>query len=618
MRTLFFTGWFVFFLVSPLSHAAAWGERGASKRFAIDGRVLYSADGRGVTAYDISDPASMRTIDVESGDDESFDVARMGASDLLLATSGGLDRFHVADDGTLSRLETWPKAGGITRVSANREWAAAAQETRVFILERRGETLAITRSLTFGHSVLDMVATSKHFFITVESEAIYVIDPQSGEQVSVISSASEALALAGSTLWSASDTGGLVAIDVSNPLSPEILSATGAGTLEMDGVAAAGSRVYVFARPDTIHFFDATDPASPSLAATRTEWIDVAAAGEEHLFFSGKRLDRDGYPYETGTPVRAFSAASPASPRVAGEVRALAGPVSGVWTDGSIAYVVDPPFFRVLDVSKTDQPRELSRIDLPGYAPQLRVRVKNGMAIVYGRDYVHLIDVRDPVRPRFKASWNPQGHSPDDAALMDDGLFVEVNEHSGIHVVNYDQYDPPAQVGGRIMHWHSVAAGDDAVYVLSGVLLTMSLSEGKQAQDVSVITENALGIDTVPPNADRPSFVVLRQSTGIRLFSLHDDRFRPREVAFVPLTGTGAMATGETSLVVEHDGILRRLDLSNPTVLIPTEMRVTSPLQISMAGEKIVVADRYRVRVYGPDTLPPPEPVTSKHRSVRR
>jgi hypothetical protein len=618
MKRVLLSGWFVCFLLSPVSHAAGWGERGISKRFAIDGGFLYSADGRGVTAYDISNPASMRAIDVESGNDESFDVALMGPNDLLLATESGLDRFLVADDGTLSRMEAWPREGGITRVAANENWAAAAREARVSIVERQGDSLALTRTLTFGHAVLDMVAASRYFFILVESEAIYVVDAQSGEQVSVIGIGSGAIALSGSTLWSASRTSGLVATDVSDPLSPKLLSTTGLGTFEIDGVKAAGSRVYVFAKGNTIQFFDASDLTSPQRKATRTEWIDVAAASGEHLFFSGPRLDRDGFPYATGTPVRAFDADNLSSPQVAGEVRALAGPVSGVWTDGSIAYVVDPPFFRVLDVSKTDEPREMTAIELPGGAPQLRLRVKNRMAVVYGRDYVHLIDVSDPIRPRFKATWNPQGHSPDDVALMADGLFVEVNDHSGIHVVNYGQYDPPAQVGGRIMHWHSVAAGDDAIYVLSAAFLTMSLSEGTQTRDVTVIAQPALSIDTAPPNADRPAFVILRQGTGLRIFSLLEDRFRPQEIAFAPVAGAGEMATGEASLVVDIDGMLSRLELSNPTVLLPTDMRVTSAMQISMAGEKIVVADRYRVRVYGPDTPPPPSPATSKRRSVGR
>lgn len=618
MRRLFSSILF-FLLVSPLAHAANWGERGVSKHFVIDGNRLYSADGRGVTVYDISDPAAMHSIDVESGDDESFDVARLGASDLVLGTSAGIDRFAVASDGTLSRLGTWAHEGGVTHVAANSRWVAGALERELFFLERDGDTLVRRNSVVrFGDPVLSMVFTATHLFATVENEGIYVIDPASGAQVAIISEASAGLALSGSTLWSASSTGGLVAVDVSNPLSPHIVSTTDLGTLEMDGVAAAGSRVYVFHAPDTIRFYDATDVTKPQLVATRNEWVNVVAASGSNLFFYGPRLDRDGFPYETGTPVRAFDASQLAAPRIAGEVHDLAGPVSGVWTDGSLAYVVDAPFFRVLDVSKTDAPRELTSIALPLNAPQLGVRVKNGMAFVYGRDFVHLIDVNDPIRPRLIVTWDPRGHSPDDAAPMADGLFVEVNEHSGIHVVDYLKYNPPAQVGGRISHWHSVAAGDDAIYVLSGYLLTMKVTDRAKATDASIIFQRAHDLDTAPPNVDRPRLLILEQANGLRIYDLLEDRFLPHEIAFVPVNAPRQMATTGDSLVVDVAGTLQRLDLNNPTALVPTDFRVTSAMQISMAGPKIVVADRYRVRVYGPDTAPPPQPGTSKHRSVGR
>ena len=86
----------------------------------------------------------------------------------------------------------------------------------------------------------------------------------------------------------------------------------------------------------------------------------------------------------------------------------------------------------------------------------------------------------------------------------------------------------------------------------------------------------------------------------------------------MPAKDPQGLATTETSAIVAIDGTIERLDLTNPTELVPTSMRVTSPMQMSMAGEKIIVADRYRLRVYGPDTAPPPEPATSKRRSVRR
>lgn len=610
---------FLFLLIVPVSHAAGWGERGVSKNFTIAGERLYAADGRGVTVYDISNPASMRSLDVESGDDESLDVALYGATDVVLATRGGLERFDVAADGTLSRMGTWRYEGGVSLVAANATAVAGAAGNEVLLLERTADALTLLRRVRFSDRVLSMAFGPSHLFVTVQAQGIYVVDPSSGEQVAIISRASEDLALSGSTLWSASSTGGLNAIDVRNPLSPEVISTTGVGSA-MDGVAAAGTRVYVFNEPDTIHFFDASDITQPRLAATRREWVNVAAARGTTLFFSGPRLDRDGFTYETGTPVRALDAAAPASPSIVGEVRDLAGPVSGVWTDGSLAYVVDVPFFRVLDVSKSDAPRELTSIELPYAAPQLSVRVKNGMAFVYGREYVHLVDLTDPVRPRLKATWDPRGYSPNDVAPMADGLFVEVNQHSGIHVVNYKEYDPPVQVGGRISHWHAVVAGDDALYTLAGYLLTMSVTDRARARDTSIIFQYGHDLETAPPNADRPPLLVLAQSGGLRIYTLEIDRFEPLEMAFIPVANPREMATTASSVVVDVGGTLHLLDLTltSLTRLVPTDMRVTSAMQISMAGEKIVVADRYRVRVYGPDTPPPPSPATSKRRSVRR
>jgi hypothetical protein len=49
-------------------------------------------------------------------------------------------------------------------------------------------------------------------------------------------------------------------------------------------------------------------------------------------------------------------------------------------------------------------------------------------------------------------------------------------------------------------------------------------------------------------------------------------------------------------------------------------MRVASPMQIASANGKIVVADRYSLRVFGPNTAPPPpptQPETERRRRVR-
>src|SRR6266550_1728359 len=63
------------------------------------------------------------------------------------------------------------------------------------------------------------------------------------------------------------------------------------------------------------------------------------------------------------------------------------------------------------------------------------------------------------------------------------------------------------------------------------------------------------------------------------------------------------------------------LGMTNPLSLSfqPTGARVVAPSQISAANGKIVVADRYALRVFGPDSAPPsPPPAAGKRRAAHR
>lgn len=591
-----------------------WGSRGISKHFAVEGNLLYAADGRGITVYDVSDPANIHTVEVELAGDETFDLA-LTANEVVTATHRGIDRYSRNADGSLTRIGTWQEAGATSLIAASATWVVAARDNELFLLERATTGLLLRNQVPFAHNIRALKFVGRYLYVAVEDEGIYVLDPPSGTAVTTIARTAHGLALSGDTLWGASPTGGLTAIDVTDPASPRVLSATGVGTLALDGVAASGTRVYAFAAPDQIYFFNATDVQAPQLVATQTEWVDIMLASGARLFFSGPRLDRDRFTYETGKPVRVFDAAKIGEPALAGEVQDYAGPVSGVWTDGSLAYVIDPPFFRVIDVSKTSAPREIGSLELPFDKPQTRVRVKNGIAIVYGHDYVHLIDVSDPVRPRFMTTFNPRGHSPDDAAILFDGTFVELNDHSGIHVVDYVNYDPPVQIGGRISHFHSVAAGDDAIYALArGWLLAMSVTNRSKAQDQTIIDMPGVQVETAPPNSDRPAHLVVTQGTGVRVFDLAN-RFVPKQTAFLSAV-PGQIATTADAALVDLDGTLNHLDVFNPSALIPTDMHTISAMQISIAGAKVVVADRYSLRVFGPDTAPPPTLTSPRRRAV--
>lgn len=594
-------------------HAGEWGSRGAPRRFLLNGDRLYAADGRGVSVYDVASSTNIRRIDVETGDDESRDLALLGTTQLLLATARGLDRFAVAADGTLARSDSFRDVRDITRVAANDSVAAIASARVVTILGDSESGLVRLQQIDLPYTVRAVEFVGDVLYIAVAETAVYAYDVETATELGLVPFDAADLARSGSTLWAAGPQG-LAAIDVSDPRAPRVAGNFGSGVMKLTAVAVAGTRVYAAESPGRLRVFDGASPREPRLVSTIDDWAHAVAASGTRAFISGSRIDAEGLPFETGVPVRVYEGGT-----IAGEFTDLAGPVSGAWTDGSIAFIVDPPYFRVLDVSKTDQPRELASILVPRI--QDHVRVRDGLAILYGRSDVNFIDVSDPYKPKYLGTYDAEGHPPSAAAFLRDTI-VEANEHSGLHIVDYSDFDAPVQIAGRIWHYHDVAAGDDAVYVLQLTsFLALDVTDRRRVVDRQVINvEGYAQIETIPPNSGSPRFLVWRGLHDIVLLTL-EDRFAPREIAKVPLSPKAElMGTSATSVFAAVDGRLLRVDADAPAIVHETGLRVISPLQIAVSGEKVVVADRYSVHVYGPDTAsppPPPPPPVGRRRSLR-
>lgn len=601
-----------------------WGQRGTSKSFAIRGNFLYSADGRGVSVFDISQPDAIERVDLEWSDDETAEVAIMG-NELVVATNRGVERFAIAGDGRIDRLQGTNAVGATTHIVANANYAAAVSNKTVSLLERNGAgLLSVPRRLMFSDPVTAVAFVGDLLYVAADREPLRVFEPASSTAIDLlpgVDAAALALSDTESVLWTASADDGLTAIDVSNPREPQVLSKTGTNELHLDGVTAAGTRVYAFESPDVVRVFDATDAHAPQLVATMNEWVNVLAASGTRLFLAGPIVEDADFvfdareiPRETGKPVRSFDTTHLATPSLLAEAEDLAGPVTGVWTDGSIAYVIDPPYLRVLDVSKTSEPRELSHMTVPKL--QDKIRVKNGLAIIYGRAFVNMLDVSDVLHPRYLGTWDARGHSPSAAAILE-GHVIEANQHSGMHVVSFDDPANPVQIGGRKWHYTDIAAGDDAAYALqSDIMLVVGIENQQKIVDKDVIELKYEQVDVAPPNSSRPGYLVARGDDGLRVYSLAD-RFHPQELDFLEMTGLGMFVTGDSTAYITKDRRLQFVDLAGGTLsLVPTEMYVTAPVQMSMAGEKIVVADRYSVRVFGPDTAAPP-PVPQRRRGTR-
>jgi hypothetical protein len=80
-----------------------------------------------------------------------------------------------------------------------------------------------------------------------------------------------------------------------------------------------------------------------------------------------------------------------------------------------------------------------------------------------------------------------------------------------------------------------------------------------------------------------------------------------------------AMAGSGQTLYIAASGQVLPFDLENAAQpsLGSSGMRATAPLQMAAVAGKIVIADTYGVRVYGPNTVPVPSPRPAHPRAVR-
>jgi hypothetical protein len=582
-----------------------WGSRGISRDFLVSGDLLFNADGRGVSVYRVG--TALTRTDVELSDHETNALSLID-DQLFVATNGGVLRYRVTADGALTYVDEAEESAGITEVAAGTRWLATATDKVITLRER--SDLSVAGKLTFSGRILSLVFVESILYAAIDQEGVRAIDPE-GDVVATLAVSARDLALQGRTLYAATGPSGVTAIDVTSPALPTVSGNGGGGEVNMTEVAVAGTRAFAIQPPDKLYAFDVA--GGVRLMQTITEPVSVVAASGNRLFVAGSMRDMYGLESATGVPVRVLDAQSLQKTT---EFRDLAGPVSGVDTDGSVAYVVDPPYFRILDISKTASPREIAKLEVPRI--QDRVRVKRGLAIVYGRGLVNLIDVRDPYKPKYLGTYDSLGTPPSNAALAFD-TFIEANYASGLHVVDYSDAANPVQISGRIWHYLDLVASDDVIYaILQNAVLVADLTNRRAVVDVM---EHSLGAEEValaPAAAARPNFLLVRTPTHIHVFDLVEDRFRPREVAAIPAAGAGIMGTTDGSVYFRMGGALWEIDLHAPGAAVNSERRVTAPMQIAGSGEKLVVADRYSVRVFGPDTTAPPQPPVHRRRSVRK
>ncbi len=587
MRRLFI----LLLFIPTLAQSGTWGQRGITKRFLVRGDRVYAIDGRGVAAYDANSVTKIAAVETEA---ESLDGAFAGDT-LVVLTRAGFERFTLSLQRT--SIQETPAA---TRIASNGDLVATAGPGGVRIWRGAAE-IASWRT---DRTIAALAWRGNALFVAADTIGVQVLDGETAIPIGTVAETALDIAADGDRLYAASGYSGLAIYDIRDPLNAQLVSRTAGSEGFYQRVAVANGLAVVSEEGRRVRVL------APRAFAPFDQPSEAIAMRGARLFASGSNVDPIfGIEVATGIPLRAYDLASPDAPRLAGEVHDLAGPLSGAATDGTLAYVSDPPFFRVIDVSKTAAPVEMASLRVDNIEPF--VKASGSRVILYGNGTVQYIDVSNPRKPRLGGVYESLGRPPSAAAIARNA-FIEGNTWSGFHVFDFLPDGTSRFLSGIKTHPIDIVTyGDAAYYIVEWQSVGVA--------DVSGVAQLKKAI--VLPSiqlAQTKDLLLVRDLKSIHVFSLADP-FDPVEISALPIDPAGVIAADGDSAYVAAPGRVVRMDLANPAVpsFQTTGMRVVAPSQIAASGGKVVVADRYVLRVFGPDSAPPPPQAPAKRRAAR-
>ncbi len=586
-----------------------WGERGIPREMLVHQGAVFASDGRGVTIYDVSNPAVIRQRAVIETDTESLGIERVNGS-LAVLTTRAIEMYTIGAGPSL----------GLSQVIDDRQYthlaagdgflAAAGAELDIFTatagrlervasstpLQRQTSSLIVVDDIIFTGS-LDGALIPYRFTGT----ALVRLDPVSVQAVDMVTN--------GDFLYVAGGGTGITPIDVTNPAAPITRQRVLSGESDIRSLAVSGNRLYAVDAlgGSRVRVFDLTDPAQPVLLATFEEPADVIAATGSTIFTAGALPVPAGPRLQTGAPLRMFDLTDAVNPVLAGEFLDRAGPLSGVATDGSYAYVADPPLFRVIDIRSPLQPREVASIALDDSAD--RVRISGNRAIVYGRADVHMIDISSPAHPIYLGVFRSLGTTPSSADYSGD-LLIEANRASGFHVLDVTDPTIPFQLSGLKNDSFGTFKG---VVAIPGVAYGLAV-RGVKVVDLSdptisrldhvILTNNLLEAEIAPASGSHPQLLLVVDLPILRIFDISAP-LAPREVGGVAIPNdTVDFAAGpDTGYLVTRSGSLLRVNYSSaPNPVVTNVIQgLKSPTQVAIAEDgsgQVLVADSYSLAIF--------------------
>ncbi|HNS51843.1 MAG TPA: right-handed parallel beta-helix repeat-containing protein [Anaerolineae bacterium] len=269
----------------------------------------------------------------------------------------------------------------------------------------------------------------------------------------------EDVVVSGTWAYVAAGGAGLRVVDISDPANPtEIGAWDSPGYAE--GVAASGDIVYLADGPYGLRAVDVSDPASLTPLGSAYEMnyaLEVAVSGDF------------AYLAAAGAGLLVADVSDPARPVEVGGMD-TPGYAQGIAVVEEAAYIADEwEGVQVADISDPANPVMLSSFKTPGWA--------FGIAISGTRAYVadafkglQVLDVSHPAQPTQLGSYEAVGGHAGSVAVV--GTIAYVADHNlGLHLLDITDPGAPSEVGSYLPMGYAtaVAEAEGYSYVAAGI-----------------------------------------------------------------------------------------------------------------------------------------------------
>jgi hypothetical protein len=406
------------------------------------------------------------------------------------------------------------------------------------------------------------VAVSGNYAYVADSYGITIFDVSDPDTLVVLSNiatpgSSRTLSVSGNYVYIGDELYGLIAVNVSNPLSPEIAAAFPLGYYQLPDIFIQGNLLYLTARSAGLFVFDITNPSSPALTGHFTAG-DLDAYGiwvADSLAYIAD--------FENGLLV-----VNVASSDNIFEINELELPdqVVDVQVQGTYAYVAaSDSGMRIVDISNLNDLQEVGAYNI-GFNSTFELLIQDTIAyITYTAAGLHLVNISDPENPTNLSTilsnnahgiyWsNPFIYLAD----IDLGLRVlDITVPSLPLQRAHHTPDPKTALG--------VYKSGNVAYVTGERTLLSSLEVTNPANPT--ITADRLWPGSTGVNMvvqDTLAFIAGHHQ-GLQIVSVAD----PTDLYLVgvyntPGTAYGIDIQGDYAFVADGDSGLRIIDISNP------------------------------------------------------